>query len=56
MLTNDVPNIDLLSERNKAFEWLPNEVKDYFPKEEIITQLDFPVLQYPKKVSKFEFR
>ena len=51
MLTNDVPNIDLLSERNKAFEWLPNEVKDYFPKEEIITQLDFPVLQYPKKVS-----
>ena len=51
MLTNDVPNIDLLSKRNKAFEWLPNEVKDYFPKEEIITQLDFPVLQYPKKVS-----
>ena len=51
MLTNDVPNIDLLAERNKAFEWLPNEVKDYFPKEEIITQLDFPVLQYPKKVS-----
>jgi hypothetical protein len=51
MLTNDVPDIDLLSERNKAFEWLPNEVKDYFPKEEKIIQMTFPVLQYPTKVS-----
>lgn len=51
MLKNDVPNVDLLLERNKAFEWLPNEVKEYFPKEEKIIQMDFPVLQYPKKVT-----
>ena len=43
--------MDLISERNKVFDWLPNEVKDYFPKEEKIIQLDFPVLQYPKKVT-----
>lgn len=51
MLKNEVPNIDLITERNKVFDWLPNEVKDYFPKEEKIIQMDFPVLQYPKKVS-----
>ena len=51
MLKNEVPNMDLISERNKVFDWLPNEVKDYFPKEEKIIQLDFPVLQYPKKVT-----
>ena len=51
MLKNEVPNMDLISERNKVLDWLPNEVKDYFPKEEKIIQLDFPVLQYPKKVT-----
>lgn len=43
--------VDLISERNKAFDWLPNEVKDYFPKDEKIIQMDFPVLYYPTKVT-----
>ena len=51
MLKNEVPNMDLISERNKVFDLLPNEIKEYFPKEEKIIQLDFPVLQYPKKVT-----
>lgn len=51
MLKNEVPNMDLISERNKVFDWLPNEVKDYFQKEEKIIQLDFPVLHYPTKVT-----
>ena len=51
MLKNEVPNMDLISERNKVLDWLPSEVKDYFQKEEKIIQLDFPVLQYPKKVT-----
>lgn len=51
MLKNEVPNMDLIAERNKVFDWLPTEVKDYFPKDEKIIQLDFPVLQYPKKVT-----
>ena len=51
MLQNEMPNLDLITERNKVFDWLPTEVKDYFPKEEKIIQLDFPVLQYPKKVN-----
>lgn len=51
MLKNEVPNMDLIAERNKVFDWLPIEVKDYFPIEEKIIQLDFPVLHYPKRVT-----
>ncbi|MQP25348.1 DUF2797 domain-containing protein [Flavobacterium sp. LMO8] len=51
MVQNEYLEVDLNNERNKVFDWLPNEVKDYFPKEEKIIQLDFPVLQYPKKVT-----
>ena len=51
MLKNEYLQMDLIAERNKVFDWLPTEVKDYFPKEEKIIQLDFPVLQYPKKVT-----
>jgi hypothetical protein len=51
MLKNEVPNMDLITERNKVFDLLPMEIKDFFPKEEKIIQLDFPVLQYPKKVN-----
>ena len=51
MLKNEVPNMDLITERNKVFDWLPNEVKDYFPKEEKIIQMDFPVVHYPTKIT-----
>ena len=51
MLKNDYLNIDLIAERNKVFDWLPNEVKDYFPQHEKIIELDFPVLHYPTKVT-----
>jgi hypothetical protein len=51
MLKNEVPNMDLITERNKVFDLLPKEVKDFFPKEAKIIQLNFPVLQYPAKVT-----
>lgn len=50
MLKNEVNHFDLIAERNRVFDLLPNEIKDYFPKEEKIIELNFPVLQYPKKV------
>lgn len=51
MLKNEYLEMDLIAERNKVFDWLPTEVKDYFQKKKKIIQLDFPVLQYPKKVT-----
>ncbi|CAM3817428.1 MULTISPECIES: DUF2797 domain-containing protein [Flavobacterium] len=50
MLKNDFPEADLLLERKKAFEWLPEEVKQHFSNDISVLDLNFPVLEYPKKV------
>lgn len=52
MLLNDCPPIDLLLKRKDVRQLLPQEVQDYFEttQEQLIT-LDYPVLQYPKKIS-----
>lgn len=52
MLQNEVLDLDLLTERTRIFEYLPQEVKPYFNAgldEHII--LNYPVLEYPKKVN-----
>ncbi|UYW00690.1 DUF2797 domain-containing protein [Flavobacterium agricola] len=52
MLKNDVGTFDLLSEREKAFTHLPDEVKPYFETTAAdLFTFNYPVLQYPKKVS-----
>ena len=52
MLKNDIAEFDLQAERLKAFEQLPNEVKPYFELTVAeIKKLNYPVLQYPTKVS-----
>lgn len=51
MLKNDVLITDLQEERKKTFNWIPKEVQQYFPEEAMLYNLEFPVLQYPKKVS-----
>ncbi|MGX7667123.1 DUF2797 domain-containing protein [Flavobacterium pedocola] len=52
MLKNDIPSVDLLSERNKLQNLLPDEVQPYFTAQpEKIYDLSYPVLEYPKKVS-----
>lgn len=52
MLRNEIPETDLLEERNKATQFLPEEVKDYSLKSDNdLFQLHYPVLEYPKKIS-----
>lgn len=52
MLQNEVPAVDILSERNKLEPLLPNEVKPYFAENpEKLYHLEYPVLAYPKKVN-----
>ena len=52
MVTNEIEDVDLLAEKNKLEPYIPEEVKEYFlqnnSKE---TEIEFPVLQYPKKVN-----
>lgn len=51
MLKNEVLPVDLLEERKKTFQWLPNEVKQYFVNDQKPIDLHYPVLHYPKKIS-----
>lgn len=52
MLLNDVVSSDLLAHRNEASYLLPDEVQEYFETTaEKLYTLEYPVLQYPKKIS-----
>ena len=51
MLKNNVPNIDLVAERNNVLQWLPEEIKPYFAKEQELYKIDFPIENYPTKIN-----
>ena len=52
MLANDIAPIDLVARRNETKGLLPHEVMQYFDTTpEQLCILDYPVLQYPKKIS-----
>jgi uncharacterized protein DUF2797 len=52
MLKNEVPTVDLVTERNSLGNLIPEEVQPYFASApEKTYDLVYPVLQYPKKVS-----
>ena len=52
MLLNDITEIDLIAKRNEIRNLLPEEVQPYFETTpEKLYTLDYPVLQYPVKIS-----
>lgn len=52
MLLNDISPIDLSSQRAFVRPLLPEEVQEYFEAtEEKLYNLEYPVLEYPKKIS-----
>jgi len=50
MLTNEVADRDLVEFRNRLRQYIPEEAATYYIENNTETHLDFPVLQYPKKV------
>ncbi len=50
MLTNEVDDEDLVKYRNRLKEYIPEEAAAYYIENNTETHLQFPVLQYPKKV------
>ena len=51
MLKNEVLDADLIEEREKLKSYIPEEVQEYFlANNGKITEIDFPVLQYPSKI------
>lgn len=51
MLKNNVPDVDLVAERNNVLQWLPEEIKPYFAKEQELYKIDFPIENYPAKIN-----
>ncbi|MDZ7613185.1 MAG: DUF2797 domain-containing protein [Flavobacteriaceae bacterium] len=52
MLTNDIVDLDLNTEKERLSQFLPEEIKPYyseFKSKEI--EIEFPVLQYPVKIN-----
>lgn len=50
MLTNSIKNENLVEWRNKLKKFIPQETQEYIIHDNNETHLEFPVLQYPKKV------
>lgn len=50
MLKNEVPEVDLVSEKENLQEHLPAEWRQFVTKDEAITSLEYPVIEYPAKV------
>lgn len=52
MLKNEISQIDILEEKRRVRDLLPDEVRDYFfAEKEDFHELIYPVLQYPTKVT-----
>lgn len=50
MLKNEVPDLDLRSEKSRVARLLNNEMRSFVTEDDRITDLEFPVLEYPTKV------
>lgn len=50
MLTNDLKDLNLAEERDKLQPFLPEEVREYYLASNKETEIDFPVLEFPKKI------
>jgi len=56
MLKNDIDfNIDLEEEKQKAWELLSPELQTYVTDDDAITEINYPVLNYPKKIKSVNF-
>lgn len=52
MLTNDIVSTDLIQEKIKVQDLLPQEVTEYFFSDKNgVYEMHYPVLQYPKKIN-----
>ncbi|MGQ1785582.1 MULTISPECIES: DUF2797 domain-containing protein [unclassified Saccharicrinis] len=55
MLKGKTQETDLLFEKEKACNYLPKELKQYCIADNTVTEIDFPVEQFPTKISSLSF-
>lgn len=56
MLKNEIAvNFNLLEEKEKVYSLLPSELKKYFNKDNEITEIEYPVITFPKTIKSVGF-
>ncbi|MEO2058493.1 MAG: DUF2797 domain-containing protein [Mesonia sp.] len=50
MLKNEIKDVNLEEKRDELKQYLPDEVQEYFLASNKETEIEFPVLEYPKKL------
>jgi hypothetical protein len=56
MLKNEIAiNFNLLEEKEKVYQLLPGELKKYFNPDNEITEIEYPVISFPKSVKSVGF-
>jgi hypothetical protein len=55
MLKNENADLDLLSAKQKATEYLVPELKQFVTEDNSITTIEYPVLKYPVKLNSLDF-
>ena len=50
MLKNEIEDVNLEEKRDELKQYLPDEVQEYFLASNKETEIEFPVLEYPKKL------
>lgn len=56
MLKNDNDDANLIEWRDKLFQYIPEEAKDYFIENNSETHIQFPVAKYPEKPSSLNLK
>lgn len=56
MLQNKIEEADLFEIKKELKQYIPEEAKDYFVEDPIKMEINFPVLQYPKKLNSLNFK
>lgn len=55
MLKNEIADFDLLEEKWKLEEVLPGDLSQYMCEDDEIVEINYPVLEYPKKITSVTF-
>jgi len=55
MLKNEIGDFDLEEEKWQCEELLPNDLSDYMSEDDDIIEINYPVLEFPKKVKSIGF-
>jgi hypothetical protein len=56
MLKNNIAeNINLVEEKEKVYKLLPSELKKYFEPENEITEIEYPVINFPQTIKSVSF-